>query len=296
MKRKMNLQLFGGEGIAPAQSAGSQQAPISAPDDNTGNMKDTADKVTAAVDTEETGTSTDPERDRKAKFDALIAGEYKDLFEKRVQGIINRRFAENKSMEEKLKSQGELISRLSEKYGTDDMPALLKAVDEDDELWKSVADASDMSVEQYRTYRRLERENAALRAHEAEEKARKAAAERLAVWQREGEAVRAKYPDFAFETELQNESFSRMLRSGVSVEAAYRALHHDDILAGETARAAAEAERRITENIRARGERPGEAGAAGDAGVMVRRDVSKLTRAQRAEIAKRAMMGGKIEF
>ena len=102
--------------------------------------------------------------------------------------------------------------------------------------------------------------------------------------------------DYKVHVELKNENFAKMLRAGVSVSAAYQALHHDEIVAAESARAASDAERRITETIRARGERPGENGAQAEAGVTFKKDVSKLTRAERAEIAKRAMLGGKIEF
>lgn len=302
--KKINLCLFGGEGAAPA-AAGTGDA--SAASESTAKEGSAAgsmtDGTTETVTPPEVGAPETPhddgaesEKERRARFDEMLRGEYKDLFNERMQKIIDKRFAKTKGLEEKVAGQEELISRLAERYGTSDAAELADAIDKDDALWKSAADASDMSVEQYRSYQNMARENARLRAEHTEAVARKNAEARLAGWQREGEAVKAKYPSFSFEAELANEEFAKMLRAGVSVSAAYQALHHDEILADAASRAASDAERRITENIRARGERPAENGTGAGAGVIAKKDVSKLTRAERADIARRAMLGGKIEF
>ena len=294
---KINLYLFG-EGAAPAAGtdvggAAAADAAASAKEgpDAEGMSEGTSEKVSPQAAGGESS-----EKQRRARFEELMRGEYKDLFAERAQKIIDRRFAQTKAMEQRLGKQEELISRLAEKYGTNDVSRLVEALDADDEMWRSAADAADMSVDQYRKYQKLERENARLRAAATEAEAKKHAQERISAWREEGEAVRAKYPSFSFETELKNENFARMLRAGVSVSAAYQALHHDEIVAAESARAASDAEKRLSETIRARGERPGENGAQAEAGVTFKKDVSKLTRAERAELAKLAMRGGKIEF
>ena len=76
------------------------------------------------------------------------------------------------------------------------------------------------------------------------------------------------------------------------MEQAYKVLHMDDFLS----KATAQAEKTITNNIRARGARPQENGAAPKSAVVVKDDVSKLTPADRAEIARRAAMGETITF
>lgn len=292
---RIHLGLFGGEGAAPA--AGTDAGEVSADmAEKSETGSDAGSKTEKAPEETENRSAESSEKDRRTRFEELMRGEYRDLFAERTQKIIDRRFAETKAMEERLKGQDELVSRLAQKYGTDDIGRLIEALDGDDEMWQSAADAADMSVEQYRKYQKLERENAKLRAAATQNEAKKHAQLRLEAWKEEGEAVRKKYPAFSFETELKNENFAKMLRAGVSVSAAYQALHHDEIVAAESARAASDAERRITETIRARGERPGENGAQAEAGVTFKKDVSKLTRAERAEIAKRAMLGGKIEF
>ena len=66
----------------------------------------------------------------------------------------------------------------------------------------------------------------------------------------------------------------------------------DDFLS----KATAQVEKTVTDNIRARGARPQENGAAPKSAVVVKDDVSKLTPADRAEIARRAAMGETITF
>ena len=89
-----------------------------------------------------------------------------------------------------------------------------------------------------------------------------------------------------------NPDFLALLQRGVSVEQAYKVLHMDDFLS----KATAQAEKTVTDNIRARGARPQENGAAPKSAVVVKDDVSKLTPADRAEIARRAAMGETITF
>ena len=49
-------------------------------------------------------------------------------------------------------------------------------------------------------------------------------------------------------------------------------------------------------NLKAKQSRPAENGTSSKTAVIVKNDVSKLTRAERAEVARRAMLGEHIEF
>ena len=123
-----------------------------------------------------------------------------------------------------------------------------------------------------------------------------AAARMLRSWAEEAEALRNKLPAFDLAAESRDGRFRAMLRSGVPLELAYRALHTEELLREGMYGAAAAAERRIVDNIRARGARPVEAGAAGQGGFTVREDVSRLSRQERADIARRAAKGELISF
>ena len=62
-------------------------------------------------------------------------------------------------------------------------------------------------------------------------------------------------------------------------------------------RAGRSAEQRVAEHIRARGLRPAENGlGGGGAGIVVRPDVSRMSRADRAELAARAERGERVKL
>ena len=60
--------------------------------------------------------------------------------------------------------------------------------------------------------------------------------------------------------------------------------------------AARAAEKQVVDTIRAKGARPAENGTAAQSAFTVKDDVSKLTREDRAEIARRAARGDSISF
>ena len=55
-------------------------------------------------------------------------------------------------------------------------------------------------------------------------------------------------------------------------------------------------EKQVVDGIRAKGARPAEVGMTSSSGFIIKDDASKLTRQDRAEIARRATMGEKIRF
>ena len=62
------------------------------------------------------------------------------------------------------------------------------------------------------------------------------------------------------------------------MKTAYEALHMQEIMQGAVTQTARAVEKGVTENIRAKGQRPAEAGLATAAGVEIKSDPSKLTR------------------
>ena len=80
------------------------------------------------------------------------------------------------------------------------------------------------------------------------------------------------------------------------MELAYKVIHMDAMMSDAVQHTAAQTEQKITANIKAKGARPAESGAAAQGGIVYRNDVSKLTRAERAEIARRVNMGEVIKF
>lgn len=258
--------------------------------------QETADAGQAQESGEGTPQKTKAEREKA--FRSLIDGEYKDLYTEETQRMINRRFRDVKQMQKKQEQVQPLLDMLGQRYGvTDGDPRkLISAVENDNAYWEEAADEAGMSVEEFKTIQKLQRENARLRAERLDQDSRRAAQQRLAQWNQEAEETQRVYPDFDLNREAANPQFLTLLRSGIPVRHAYEVLHMEDIKAGAAQEAAKNTEKSVVDNIRAKGARPAENGMSSTPGFLVKDDVSKLTKRDRAEIARRAARGERISF
>lgn len=234
--------------------------------------------------------------DKAAQFDALIKGEYREEYDRKFKQGLDRRFKETETLRQQTEAAKPLMELLAGKYGVDagDLEGLLKAAEADESYYEAEAAEKGLSVQQLKQFKQMERENAKLRAA-AEERQRVERANQVqAKWAQETEALKAVYPSFDFAQEAQNEEFTRLLMSGVGVRTAYEVVHNDEIISGAMQFTAQRVKEKTVNNIRARGMRPDEGGLgthpAGDGQV----DVTKLTKQQRADMAKRALRGEEI--
>ncbi len=146
--------------------------------------------------------------------------------------------------------------------------------------------------QQLRQIRQLRQESAAILKTQSQQRQRQGAQRQLRQWSGEAEQARAVYRQFDLSVEARDPRFRSMLRSGVPVQLAYEVIHMNEIK-DQQARAT---EKQVVAGIRAKGVRPQENGIAAQSGFTVKNDVSKLTRADRAEIARRVAKGEKISF
>lgn len=231
-------------------------------------------------------------------FDALIKGEFKDAFNKRVKSIVDRRTRDMRTLEKYKTDTDDLVGLLAGKYGvkSDDITALTKAIREDDSFFEEAAYAEGLTVEQYKYKLRLEKENEALRNAQETADRQRAANERMTRWNAEAERLSELYPGFDLNSEAQNPTFLKLLQSGIDVKTAFEVVHNDEIVSGAMRVTADAVRKQVTDNIRARGMRPSEAGARSSAATIVKSDPSKFTKEDRAEIARRARRGEVIKL
>lgn len=234
--------------------------------------------------------------DRRKAYNELINGEYKDLYTHDTQQIINKRFRETKNMEAKIAEHQPLMDLLAQRYGVEDgdIGKLTKAIENDNAYWSQAAEEAGMTVDQYKAFTRLQRENKALVEAQQRRQNQDMAMQTLQQWTADAENIKAKYPGFNLDAESENPMFVSMLKSGVPMEHAYRVLHMDEIVSEAMVTSAAQAEKRVVENVRAKGARPAENGVAAQSAFIVKDDVSKFSRKDRAEIARRALRGETI--
>ena len=134
----------------------------------------------------------------------------------------------------------------------------------------------------------------------------------------EAEALRADYPDFDLAAEMAHPVMGALLRGEgkPTLRQLYEAVHMEAITAGRVARAVEaavaeavegavaeavenavrESEERLLEHIRARGRRPAENGIRAALGIRMHPAVGRLTRRERAMLAKRAEDGETIQL
>lgn len=302
----------GGEGGAEA-AGGTQGSPDHTRRGKAGGAYDNVifGKVHAAAEeTEQKGTAADAgqqgetvepqktDEERRKAWKEAISGEYKDLYTEDTQRIINRRFAEVKGLQEQLSAAQPVLDMLMARYGVKDgdLQGLMRAVESDDKYWEAAADEAGMSTEQYKQMQRLQRENEQMRRFRANAINQQRAQAQLAKWNGEAAELKSVYPSFELQAEVQNSAFMAMLKAGVPMRNAYESIHHQELVAAAQAAAASQMEKGVVQNIRARGQRPAENGASSQSGFTVKDDPAKFTKADRAEIVRRAMRGEKIEL
>lgn len=277
---QMTLNLF---------DAGAEGQGSAAPGDTTAaasTQQQTGVKASQQVEKE----AASPEERSRAYRD-LVEGEYKDLYTQDVQKHINRRFRETKVLQDQLGQYQPVIDMLMQRYNVSDIGGLQKAIDDDNAYWEAAADAAGMSIEQYKQFSKLQSQNAQLMRAQRQSETQRRAQQQLSKWKSEAEEVKKTYPKFDLERESQNPDFLSLLKSHVSMRQAYEVIHMDEIKSAISELQAKATEKKISENIKARGTRPDEAGASSSSAFKSASDVHKLTKAQRAEIARKVMRG-----
>ena len=242
--------------------------------------------------------TTVPTEDRNAKFDELIKGEYKDLYDAKVQDTIQKRLKASKETVDKYNALTPTLEILAKKYGVDatDIEALNKAIEEDDSYFEEEALDKGISVEQLKEIRKMKRENAELKKQMEEQNRRENANKLYAQWMEQEQQTKAVYPSFDLKTEMQNPKFLDLLRSNIDVKTAFEVLHKDEIIPAAMQYTAQKVEQKLTNKIIANGARPAENGNSSQSASVVKSDVSKLTKADLAEINRRVARGEKIRF
>lgn len=310
-----NLRFFDAEGAAAAESgegtsgagtdaegaavpetvhaAGGRRAKNPLAEVRYGIQEDEGETEDAAGPEMETETEGEPE-----SFEQLIKGKYKEEYDKSVQNILQRRYRSARALEEAQQKTAPILQALADKYGVeaDDIDSILERLQEDNSLYEEKAMEAGMSVDQYRKLAVTERENRMLKERQAAA-AREAESRRVFNgWVKEAEGMKETYPNLDFEEEMRNQDVTDLLSRGVPFKTAYEVAHHDEIMQGTIQYAVEHTRKATAENIRNRQSRPVENGMSARGAAPIKRDVSKLTKEDRAEIIRRAQNGELIRF
>ena len=299
----LNLQLFaegaGGTGAGTGDGGTAQGSGVTAPVAGVQKgVKNPLADVKYGIQEESAPVAEVNKPDRNAKFEELIKGEYKDLYDAKMQDTIQKRLKSSKETVDKYNALAPTLELMASKYGVDatDIDALTKAIEEDDSYYEQEAMEKGMTVKQLKEVKKMERENAALKAQMEEAQRQENGKKLYSQWMTQADETKKVYPSFDLQAEMQNSKFVDLLRSNIDVRTAYEVTHKDEIIAGAMQFTAKTVEQKVANKIAANGARPIENGMSSQSSSLVKSDVSQLSKADRAEIIRRVQRGEKIRF
>lgn len=291
----LNLQLFAEDGGVDMAGSGELANPT------------TENSVSDGVATEGTGEQVvTVENNQTETFESLIAGKYKKDYEKSLKSAMQKRFKNQKDLQGKIDRIDPIVRMMAQRYniqpgadGSISIDDLQNAITNDNSMYEQEAFQRGMSVEDLKQIKKLEMENAHLKAMNA----RTAEQREWDALVAQADEVRQTYPEFDMDAEMQNPQFGRLLatmqKSGFpnAVRTAYEAVHREEIMGGAMKYAVEQTERKISNSIQSGMRRPSENGitqqSAANVGTV---DPSKLTKNQIEELKKRAERGERITF
>ena len=299
----MNLQFFAegaGDGAAAGTDAGTQGQ-------IQGDEQKRAERVEYGIQQDETQAQGAAAQGTKPAFADLIKGEYKEEADKYIQGIIKDRLKGSKARDAELEKAQNVIAKLSERYGLSmdngiDYDGINQKLDADNTWLEEEALEKGMSVETLSQLKQLQRENARYRQTAQEQQREFENRQAFQLIAQQAEQMKAAIPNFDIRAEMENESFRQMVLpphlggSGLSVENAYFALHHNEIMQAGMQAAIKDVGAKMANAQRAGAMRPAENGARSDAASTVKTDPSQFTSSDFEEIRKRVARGEKIAF
>ena len=308
MKNRLNLQLFADGGAGVGASTGATVGGDSGAATAVGESASQGDNLSQvvygksdpAVAQQEGANSTDSTPEDRAKlFENMIkkGGEWHDEFNKYAHSMIDKRVKSYKGLEEQVKSYDPIMQTLAAKYGVEatDTAAITKALDEDTSMFEDAAFKEGLSPEQYRQKLALERENAQLKAAVEQRQAEEHSKQIYSQWLKDAEALGQKYGrQIDLASECENQQFMDLLANGVQFEAAYKAIHADEMLNGAMAFTAQKVEQALVNKATSYAGRPVESGSQSSSTQVFKSDPTQFSDDDMKEIRRRVEAGERI--
>lgn len=274
-------------------------------------------EMPAAAQRQETATAQAEQGDpspanSKASFnDILKDPEYRQAFDKQVQGMMHQRLSKMAPAKEAMDTMRDAHEALAFKYGLDPTAAdfhkaLAAAVMADDSTLEKFADERGTSIETARADFAEKQELQRLRAKDKTAMTQQTAQNHFNVLQEQAKAVLKYNPNFNVLEEISsNEEFAKLTspmaqQLGITVEKAYLMIHGDEIMSARENAVSQKTMEAVTNNVRAGQNRPRENGASMPTSVnpVAYNKLSRAEQLQRKKEMQReaAMRGGNTSF
>ena len=316
--KKLNLQLFGGEGAGASGEGGGESAStgdnataaaeqklreLGVPEDK---IRKRASKVASKVPTqtakaEETNVVTAPTKDNpseETKANAPARMSWDEImadpeYNKQMQAVVQSRLRTAKGAEDTLAKLTPALELLARKHNLDpanmDYDALAKAINDDSSYYEDKALEMGVPVETAKKIDQQERETARSKVQAERTLQEQKFQEHIMKLEQQGEALKKVFPSFDLRTELKNPTFARMTAPGVglSVEDAYYAVHRNEIQMAAMQATQRQTAQKISNAIQSGSRRPDEAGISSQAPSVTTFDYRNASKEQRDALKKR---------
>ena len=242
----------------------------------------------AAAETNAEEISQKQEKARMSWDEIMADPEYN----KHMQAVVQSRLRETKSAQENLTKFTPALEVLARQYGQDmenlDYEALAKAISDDNRFYEDKALAMGISIENAKQTDQEERNTARRQRAEQQTLEQQRFQRHVESLRRQGEAMKAVFPNFNLMEELKNPAFRRMTAPnvGISVEDAYHAVHRKEIQAAAMQVTAQKAAQKISNSSQAGQRRPDENGTSGQAPSVTAFNYRSASKEQREALKK----------
>ena len=208
-------------------------------------------------------------------------------YNQQMQAVVQSRLRSAKGAENTLSKLAPALELLARKHGLDptniDHDALAKAISDDESYYEDKALEMGVSVETAKKIDQQERDTARQQREQQKTLEDQKMEQHIAKINRQAEEMKKVFPNFDLRTEMQNPAFVRMTHPnvGMSVEAAYHAIHYKELQAAAMQVTAQKTAQKISNSIQSGSRRPSENGTSGQAPSVTTFDYSKASPEQR---------------
>lgn len=223
----------------------------------------------------------------EAEWAELKKGKFADLYGADVKKAIGERFKNQADANQQLEKMQPMLDALMKKSGVQSVEELQALILDDDSLYEEEAEAMGMTVAAYKTFKQMKEDHERDQAEKAQSLEEQRMREHFVKLSRQADDLRKTVPNFDLRAELQNPEFLRMTHPdvGLSVEQAYFAVHHNDLMPQAMSYGIQRARQQISQTMQANAGRPVEGAMRGGAPAeRVGMDPRNMSRQERAKL------------
>ena len=234
------------------------------------------------------------------RWEEVKKGEFAEQYGRDVANAVRDRFRNQADVSAQLNALEPMLAVLRERAGVESNEELIQHVMDDDSLYEEAASEAGMTVAAYRQFMEMKAERDEMQQREQESMEDMQLREHFGNLAQQAEDLKAKYPDFDLQKELENREFFRLTSPdvGVSVEDAYFAVHHRELAPQMMAYGMERAKQQMGQTLQAQRNRPAEGAMRGQGqpAASLKIDPRNLTPQERAEIKRQVRLGRRVSF